>query len=122
MVFCGHLHKYNGLVRRTEGGRFVQLAISSVATDPEAAPKDERRGLEAYGPDLVTLEPTHAPETEKARRELLIAERQFIERFEYADTWGHALLRISRDGVHADVCRGLSSEAWRTWNLGELVA
>ena len=122
IVFCGHLHKYNCLVRRTETGRFVQLAISSVATDPEGAPKDERRGLEAYGPDLVNLEPQHAPETVAARRTLLEAERPFIERFEYADTWGHALLRITRDTIHAEVCRGLSKESWRSLNLSEWVA
>ena len=121
VVLCGHLHKYNCLVRRTETGKFAQLAISSVATDPEAVAKDERRGLEAYGPDLVTLEPKHSPETEAARRRLLEAERPFIERFEYADTWGHALLRINRDSIQAEVCRGLAKESWRSWNLSELV-
>jgi hypothetical protein len=122
VVFCGHLHKYNCLVRRTETGRFVQLAISSVATDPAAAPKDERQGLEAYGPDLVALEPRHSPETEGARRASLEAERPFIERFEYADTWGHALVRISRDSISADVCCGLGGESWRSLKLSEWLA
>ena len=122
IVLCGHLHKYSCVVRRTETGKFVQLAISSVATDPGAAAKDERKGLEAYQPDLIELEPKHSPETAAERRALLEAERPFIERFEYADTWGHARLRFSRDSVQADVCRGLGTEAWRTLKLSDWVA
>lgn len=121
IVLCGHLHKYGCVVRRTETGRFVQLAISSVATDPQAMAKDERKGLEAYGPDLISLEPRHSPETAKEREALLEAERPFIERFEFADTWGHARLCFTRDSVQADVCRGLSTETWRSLKLSELV-
>jgi hypothetical protein len=120
IVLCGHLHKYACVARRTKTGRFVQLAISSVATDAEAAPKDERRGVEAYTPDLVTLEPRHAPETVEDRRKLLAAEREFITHYDYADTWGHAVLRFSRDGAKADVCRGLSKDAWREIDLTAL--
>lgn len=121
IVLCGHLHKYSCLVRKTETGKFVQLAISSVATDPEGKPKDERQGLEAYKPELVELEPKHAPDTVDKRRALLEAERPFIERYEYADTWGHARLRVTREGVRAEVCRGLGSEAWRTLDLSGFV-
>ncbi|MDB6138709.1 MAG: metallophosphoesterase [Verrucomicrobiaceae bacterium] len=119
VVFCGHLHKYSCVVRRTETGKFVQLAISSVATDPQAEPKDERHSLEAYNGDLVHLEPHHSPETVDERRALLEAEQPFIERFEYADTWGHARLRFTRDSVEADVCRGLSSDTWRSLKLSD---
>lgn len=121
IVLCGHLHKYGCVVRRTPTGKFVQLSISSVATDPEALPKGELKGLEAYGPDLINLEPKHSPETVDVRRAVLEAEKPFIERFEYADTWGHARLRFTRDTVKADVCRGLKSETWRALNLSELV-
>jgi hypothetical protein len=121
IVLCGHLHKYSCVARRTKTGSFVQLAISSVATDEEARPKDERTGLDAYGPDLVTLEPNHAPETVEDRRRLLEAERKFITHYDYASTWGHAVLRISRDGAKASVCRGLSKEAWREVDLAALV-
>src|SRR5205085_5593850 len=38
VVLCGHLHKYGCLIRRTEAGRFAQLAVSSVATDAAAEP------------------------------------------------------------------------------------
>jgi hypothetical protein len=120
IVLCGHLHKYTCVARKTRTGSFAQLAISSVATDEAAKPKDERAGLEAYSPDLVTLEPQHDPGTVEDRRKILSAEREFVTHYEYADTWGHAVLRISRDGVKAGVCRGLMKETWRELDLTAL--
>lgn len=117
VVVCGHLHKYGFLVRRTETGKFAQLAVSSVATDEAARPKDLLEGVERYGPDLVTLEPNHSPDTAEARRAVLAAERPLVERFEYADTWGHAVLTVSPAGVRAEVCRGLDRAAWKTLDL-----
>lgn len=122
IVLCGHLHKYSLVVRRTESGRFAQLAISSVAASADGKPKDERTGLEQYTPDLVELEPRHAPETVAARRELLAAERPFIEHFEYADTWGHAVVRASGGKLQAMVFRGLNGEPWKTVDLETLVS
>ena len=117
VVLCGHLHKYCYLRRRTEQGSFVQLAISSIATNKDGRAKDELAGLDAYGPELVRLEPNHAPETVELRRELLAAEKPFIEHFEYADSWGHALLRFGGGRISADVCRGLATVAWRRLEL-----
>jgi calcineurin-like phosphoesterase family protein len=117
IVLCGHLHKYCYLRRRTEQGSFVQLAISSVATDAEGKPRDELSGLTEYGPDLVRLEPNHSPETVETRRTLLAAEKPFIEHFDYADTWGHALLRVTGAHVRADIYRGLSTASWKTLEL-----
>ena len=117
VVLCGHLHKYCFLQRRTEKGSFLQLAISSVATDTEGRPKDELTGVDAYGPDLVHLEPNHSPETLDLRRALLTAEKSFIERFEYADVWGHALLHIRGSGFTADVFRGMAKDVWKSHDL-----
>lgn len=117
IVLCGHLHKYSFLRRRTEHGPFVQLAISSIATDADGKARGELNGLEQYGPDLVRLEPNHSPETVEARRALLADEKPFIEHFEYADTWGHALLRFRGGKITADVCRGLAATAWKTHDL-----
>jgi hypothetical protein len=119
IVLCGHLHKYCFLRRRTEHGSFVQLALSSIATNADGKPKDELSGLEAYGPDLVRLEPNHSPETVETRREILAAERPFIEHFEYADTWGHALLRFQGQGIKAEIHCGLSTTAWKTHELAQ---
>jgi hypothetical protein len=117
VVLCGHLHKYCFLRRRTEHGSFVQLAISSVATDADGKLRDERTGLSDYGPDLVRLEPNFSPETIEVRRELLAAENPLIEDYHYADTWGHALLRVSLGEIGADVYRGVSESPWKTISL-----
>jgi hypothetical protein len=117
IVLCGHLHKYSLLVRRTEAGRFVQLALSSVAATADGQPRDERTGLNDYRPDLVDLEPRHAPETVAARRELLAAERPFINSFEYADTWGHAVVHVGGQKVSAEVYRGFDPQPWKSHDL-----
>jgi hypothetical protein len=117
LVLCGHLHKYSFLVRRTDAGRFVQLAISSVATTSDGRPRDERSGVDDYRPELVDLEPRHAQETVQARRDLLAAERPFIEHFEYADTWGHALVHLRQGKLEADIYRGLDRHDWRRLNF-----
>ena len=117
VVLCGHLHKYGFLVRRTDAGRFAQLAVSSVATDAEALPNGLREGIDRYGPDLADLEPKHSPETVGSRRKALADEKPFIEHYEYADTWGHARLTVRGDGVRAEVYRGLSRSAWKNLDL-----
>jgi len=117
VVLSGHLHKYSFLVRRTDEGRFAQLAISSVAASADGKPRDVIDGVAGYGPDLVKLEPRHSPETEERRRQILAEERPFIEHFEYADTWGHALVGVKGGAVRAEVCRGLDRRAWKTLDL-----
>lgn len=120
IVLCGHLHKYSLLVRRTPEGPFVQLALSSVAATSDGKPKDERNGVDDYRPDLVDLEPRHAPETIAVRRDLLAAERSFIEHFEYADTWGHAVVHVRGGEFLANIYRGLMAEPWKRLNLSHL--
>jgi len=106
IVLCGHLHKYSLLVRRTDHGPFAQLAISSVAASADGKPRDERSGVSNFHPDLVDLEPRHSPENVAARREILTAERPFIEHFEYADTWGHGVVHVRGGKVTAEIYRG----------------
>lgn len=117
IVLSGHLHKYSFLVRRTDEGRFVQLGLSSVAGTADAAPRHLIEDVAEYGPDLVNLEPQHSPETRERRRQVLESERRFIERFEYAETWGHALITVRGDHVEASVCRGLDRSAWKRIDL-----
>jgi hypothetical protein len=122
IVLCGHLHKYNLLVRRTEQGKFAQLAISSVAASSDGKPKDERSGIDQYTADLVDLEPKHAPDTIHARRDLLAAEKPLIEHFEYADTWGHATVSMTGGKLSAQVFRGFQSDPWKTADFDRLLA
>jgi len=121
IVLCGHLHKYSLLVRRTDEGPFVQLALSSVAATSDGKARDELEGVARYAPDLVDLEPRHAPDTIDARRGLLAAERPFIEHFEYADTWGHAGIHISGGKINSEVYKGLETTSWKTANLTGLL-
>lgn len=109
-------------MRRTAEGKFVQLAISSAATDPEAEAKNERSGLDAYGPDLVALEPNHSPQTQSSHQSLLSSERPYIERYDYADTWGHAVVSIRKGVISATVSSGLALDPWKTWKLTEWVS
>jgi hypothetical protein len=122
IVLCGHLHKYSFLVRRTEHGRFAQLAISSVASSSDGRPRDELQGLEDYRADLVDLEPQHSPDTVDVRRSLLTAEKPFIEHFEYADTWGHAILHLRGDRCSAEVVQGFNAEPRKTLDLAQAVS
>jgi len=122
IVLCGHLHKYSLLVRRTDRGSFAQLAISSVAATSDGQPKDIRTGLNQYTPDLVELEPKHAQDTVAARRDLLAAERPFIEHFDYADTWGHAVVRLTNAKVTADIYRGFDPNPWKTADFTALLS
>jgi len=122
IILCGHLHKYSLLVRRTDHGPFAQLAISSVAATSDGQPKDIRTGLDQYTPDLVELEPKHAPDTIAARRDLLAAERPFVEHFDYADTWGHAVVRLTAGKVTADIYRGFDPNSWKTADFRALLA
>jgi hypothetical protein len=121
IVLCGHLHKYSLLMRRTDSGRFVQLAISSVAASADGKPKDERTGVAQYTPDLVELEPKHAPETVNDRRDLLAAEKPFIEHFDYADTWGHATLQSTGGKLTAQIYRGLEATPWKMADFDRLL-
>jgi hypothetical protein len=117
VVLSGHLHKYSFLVRRTETGRFAQLAISSVAASTDGKPRDQIEGVQGYTPDLVKLEPRHSPDTEGRRRQVLEDERRFIEHYEYADTWGHALVKVRGGEVRAEVSRGLERQVWKSIDL-----
>ena len=122
IVLCGHLHKYSLLVRKTDPGPFAQLAISSVAASFDGQPKDERHGTAQYTADLVDLEPKHAPDTVQTRRDLLTAEKPFIQHFDYADTWGHATFHSSGGRFFAKVFRGLDVNPWKTVDFHSLLA
>ena len=117
VVLCGHLHKYSFLIRRTARGKFAQLALSSVGSTAEAQPRDLIQGVQGYTPDLVKLEPKHSPDTVELRRTTLELEQPFIEQFEYADTWGHALVSVRGDQVRASVFQGLERKAWKNLDL-----
>ena len=88
----------------------------------DGEPRDERSRVDDYWPDLVDLEPRHAPETVAARRELLAAERPHIEHFEYADTWGYAEIHIRSSRINAEIYRGLDHQPWKRAAFDDLLS
>ncbi|MEC5126391.1 metallophosphoesterase [Verrucomicrobiales bacterium BCK34] len=117
IVLCGHLHKYSLVERKTSGGSFTQLSVSSVAYDLDGKAKDLISGVEQYSSDLVDLEPGHSPETVAERRAILEREKPFIRRFDYGNFWGHAVVNLSPQKVEADIYRHLDKEPWKTVRL-----
>ncbi|HEY1172954.1 MAG TPA: metallophosphoesterase [Verrucomicrobiae bacterium] len=121
-VLGGHIHKFNTLTRTTRGGgKFVQLAVSSVVGSAETKPKDILSGLKEYTGDQIRVEPKHAPETEQTRRAVYDTEREFVKSFEYADLPGHTVISINGPQVTAKIHTGLTREVWRTVDLTELL-
>lgn len=117
MVLGGHLHKFAALTRTAGGGRFTQLAVSSVVSAPNQRFKDELHGLAHYTGDQVKLEPKHSPETEVERRAVYEEERKSVTAFEYVDTAGYAVVTVDGGKVEAKVYAGTAGEAFQTVNL-----
>ncbi len=118
MVLGGHIHKYNLAARKTRGGgRFVQLALSSVIKDPNVPPRNELTGLKHYNADQVKVEPTFSPGTEIERRAVYEKERPFVDRFEYANLPGYAVVTVKGAAVEVDIYSGVSRNRWRKVNL-----
>lgn len=121
-VLSGHIHKYNLLVRATPGGgRFLQLAVSSVIRAPDPKPCHLLSGLKDYNVDQVTVEPDFSPATEPQRRAIYLAEAPFVKQFQYADLPGYAVVRVHGPCVTAMVYSGIGRQAWRTLALSDLL-
>jgi len=122
-VLGGHIHKFNTLVRTTtRGGRFLQLAVSSVVNEPEVKPRDVLSGVKDYTGDQVKLEPSHSPGTEQERRAVYDAERPFVRQFDYANLPVHAVVTVDGADVGARIYSGVGRELWRTVEMSKLLA
>lgn len=118
IVLGGHIHKFNAMERTTPGGgRFVQLALSSIMKGSDPEPKDLLSGMEAYTGDQVKVEPRFSPETETERRAVYDRERSQVKSFEYADLPGYAVIRVNGGKVSADLYAGTTRRLWRTVEL-----
>ncbi|HSI13726.1 MAG TPA: metallophosphoesterase [Chthoniobacter sp.] len=121
-VLGGHIHKFNTLTRTTpKGGKFVQLAVSSVINSPAVKVKDTLSGVAAYNGDQIRVEPAFSPDTEPQRRAVYEAEGPFVKSFEYADLPGYAVVDVTPTRVTARVFAGVSRELWRTVDLTGLM-
>jgi hypothetical protein len=92
-VLGGHIHKFNTLTRRTpDGGKFAQLAVSSVVGALEMIPKAVLAGIAEYNGDQIRVEPAHSPATEK-----------------------------DRDQITAKIFSGVSRQLWKTVDLTKTI-
>lgn len=122
-VLGGHIHRFNTICRTTPGGgRFVQLAISSVVNNAEVEPATELDGVKDYNGDQIKVEPRHSPETEAARRAVYAAEAPFVKAFSYADLPGHAAITINGAQVRATLHAGITRDVYKTADLTKLLA
>jgi UDP-2,3-diacylglucosamine pyrophosphatase LpxH len=122
LVLGGHIHKFNTIAREAGGGRFAQLALSSVINAPDPAAKTELHGIERYDGDQVTVEPNFSPDNEAARRAVYEAERPFVKAFEYADLPGYAVVKVDGPRVTAEMYAGTTRRLWRTLDLTGLAS
>ena len=111
IVFSAHLHKHGIVVRRTDKGPFVQVAVISVLPSLSVKPKNVLSGVDNYGPDIVKLNAEFEPQTQKRRRAVLESEAPFISYFEYADAPGYALVSVRDDNVSAQFFCGVAADA-----------
>jgi hypothetical protein len=119
-VLSAHIHKYSLVVRRTDAGPFLQLALCSVVPSPAPPPALLIQHASEYTPDQVRVEASFSPETETERRAVLAAEAPHIGAFEYADVPGYASLEVQGPKVSVRLYAGASAEPWRSLDLVRL--
>lgn len=114
VVLGGHLHKYSLLERRSDVGRFTQLAVSSVIRREHYNPGQVLNGIEHYTPEtLLDLNPDFSPSSRDDRRAWVEREQPHISRFHYARTAGLAMVHVGTHGVAGTIYNGLEREPWR---------
>ena len=122
LVLGGHLHKFSTIARTTpNGGRFGQVAVSSVINTPQVESKNVLSGVASYNGDQVRVEPKYSPDTESQRRAIYGEERPFIKAFDYADHPGYAVVTVRPQSVTMQVYSGISRQVWTTADLSQLV-
>jgi hypothetical protein len=123
IVLGGHLHRFSALARTTtRGGRFAQVAVSSVISSVDVRPKHVLTGVDSYNGDQVLVEPNYSPTTVNARRAVYEAERPFVRAFDFADHPGYAVVTVGRDAVTMSAYSGVGRERWTTVNLSQLLS
>jgi UDP-2,3-diacylglucosamine pyrophosphatase LpxH len=117
IVLGGHIHRFNYSVRQVGKERFAQLAVSSVINSADTKPQTVLRGLDAYTPEQITVEPNFSPETAEKRRAIYTAERPHMRAFEYADLPGHTVVKVQGGRVTAEIYTGITRQLFRTVDL-----
>lgn len=70
---------------------------------------------------LTELEPKFQPESVELPRKQFAAEKPHVAHFEYAETAGHAMLRVDGRSVTARIFNGASDVAWKEIDVTQLL-
>jgi hypothetical protein len=65
----------------------------------------------------VSVEPQFSPGNEQQRRAVYDGERPFVNKFEYADLPGYAVITVNGTAVSAKIYSGVSRTVWREIEL-----
>ncbi len=120
VLLTAHLHKYHVLVRKTPAGAFTQFSMNSVLASPNISVREYFEGVGNYGDAILELEPEFQPDTKQLRRKMLEDEKPYIERFEFANFPGYAVVNVSDAGISADIYVGDSDKIWKTTTLSSV--
>jgi hypothetical protein len=120
IVLGGHIHRYNCMARDTAKGRFVQLAVSSILSQPDMKAKYELNGVKEYSPEQLKVEPNYGKGTEDERSAVIKSEAPQVKYFEYAELPGYAVIHVRGGKVQAEIHAGVSRQAWKTVDLSKL--
>lgn len=122
IVLSGHLHKTSILTRSTPSGNFVQVGLGSVIPSLNSPIRHHLKGVDAYGADLVNLEPNFSPPSLQARIEILEKEKSYIRYYEYADFCGYASINVDRRReVTLSIFANADRQPWAIANLTQLL-
>jgi hypothetical protein len=122
IVLSGHLHKTSILTRSTPSGNFVQVGLGSVIPSLDSPIRHHLKGVDAYGADLVNLEPNFSPPSLQARIEILEKEKSYIRYYEYADFCGYASITVDRRReVTLSIFANADRQPWAIANLTQLL-
>jgi hypothetical protein len=114
VLLTGHLHKYSVVVRKTSAGAFTQFSMNSVIDSASISVRNHLGGVENYGAALVELEPEFQPDTRQQRQKMLEDEKPYIDRFEFGNFAGYAVINVSEAGINADIYTGDSDKIWKS--------
>ncbi len=119
IVLNGHLHRYGLMTRTLAERQFSQFSVLSVVPDLDPKVREELYGRDAYGASVTDLEPKFSPDTLEDRRRLLEAEKEFVTRYEHANTAGYAVIHVRGQDVTADYYRGVGGKLWRSVQISQ---
>ena len=114
VLLTGHLHKYSVVERKTSTGAFTQFSMNSVIDSENISVRNHLEGVENYNAALVDFEPEFQPDTRQQRQKILEDEKPYIERYEFANFPGYAVINVSGAGINADIYKGDSDKIWKS--------